>query len=275
MPIVDTKVNNYLPNAGTVREIRDYLTAQYPDFVVVLLRCEVRRGDTTWSWDNTDELIHDLEQNDTFGIASFVLQVKKTEDSMSAAILDVNVHGTASGYTLLSITATDRFIASETLRICIESIERAFKIPEETKEVKRVEPKIFVGHGRSPLWRELKDHLQDSHGFHVRAFETGSRAGHTIRDILDSELDKSNFAFIVMTGEDTQGDGGTRARQNVVHEAGLFQGRLGFDRAIILMEEGTENFSNVDGLQYIPFSKGNIREAYGDAAAAVKAAFNL
>jgi predicted nucleotide-binding protein len=35
---------------------------------------------------------------------------------------------------------------------------------------------------------------------------------------------------------------------NVVHEAGLFQGRLGFTRAIIMLEEGCEEFSNIEGL---------------------------
>ena len=29
-----------------------------------------------------------------------------------------------------------------------------------------------------------------------------------------------------------------KARMNVIHEVGLFQGRLGFERAIVLLEEG-------------------------------------
>lgn len=43
------------------------------------------------------------------------------------------------------------------------------------------------------------------------------------------------------------------ARQNVIHEAGLFQGRLGFMRAIVLLEEGCEEFSNIHGLGQIRF----------------------
>ena len=49
---------------------------------------------------------------------------------------------------------------------------------------KRKPVRIFIGHGRSELWRELKDHLQDKHGYEIEAYEIGSRAGHTIRDIL-------------------------------------------------------------------------------------------
>ncbi|MFI5322489.1 MAG: TIR domain-containing protein [Thermodesulfobacteriota bacterium] len=51
---------------------------------------------------------------------------------------------------------------------------------------------------------------------------------------------------------------------NVVHEAGLFQGRLGFTKAIILLEEGCEGFSNIEGLGQIRFPKGNIRAIFDD-----------
>jgi len=87
---------------------------------------------------------------------------------------------------------------------------------------------------------------------------------------LEEMLDSSSFALLVMTGEDETKDGKTLARQNVVHEAGLFQGKLGFSRAIILLEDGTEEFSNIHGLQQIRFSKGRIRESFGDVLAVLK-----
>jgi predicted nucleotide-binding protein len=49
---------------------------------------------------------------------------------------------------------------------------------------------------------------------------------------------------------------------NVVHEAGLFQGRLGFTKAIVLLEEGCEEFSNIEGLGQIHFPKDNIKAAF-------------
>ena len=52
------------------------------------------------------------------------------------------------------------------------------------------------------------------------------------------------------------------ARENVVREIGLFQGRLGFNRAIILLEAGCSRFSNIDGPTYIPFAKGDMRTAW-------------
>ena len=51
-------------------------------------------------------------------------------------------------------------------------------------------------------------------------------------------LDRCGFAICVLTVEDLTGDGRRMARQNVVHEVGLFQGRHGFDRVLVLAEEG-------------------------------------
>jgi predicted nucleotide-binding protein len=129
--------------------------------------------------------------------------------------------------------------------------------------------KIFIGHGRSHAWHELKNHLQDKHKCSVVAFESGERAGHGVRDILTEMLNESSIAFLVLTSEDETAEGDFRARQNVVHETGLFQGRLGFSRAIVLLEEGVEGFSNMCGIQHISFGKGRIKETFGDVLAVI------
>jgi len=75
-------------------------------------------------------------------------------------------------------------------------------------------------------------------------------------------FDEAAIAFLVLTGEDEQTDGKLRARMNVIHEAGLFQGRLGFEKAIVLLEEGCEEFSNIQGLGQIRFPQGNIKAIF-------------
>lgn len=145
-------------------------------------------------------------------------------------------------------------------------------LPEQPKP-KAQPPIVFIGHGRSALWRDLKDHLAEKHGYRVEAYEVGARAGHTIRDILEDMLENSSFACLVLTAEDEMADGTMRARQNVIHETGLFQGRLGFSRAIVMLEEGAEEFSNVQGVQQIRFSKGNIKETFGEVLATLRREF--
>jgi predicted nucleotide-binding protein len=73
-----------------------------------------------------------------------------------------------------------------------------------------------------------------------------------------------------MTAEDEQPDGKFRARENVVHEAGLFQGRLRFERAIVLLEEGCDEFSNIHGLGQIRFPKGKISAAFDEVRAVLE-----
>lgn len=124
--------------------------------------------------------------------------------------------------------------------------------------------RVFIGHGRSSIWRELKDFLEDQLGLLVDEFNRIPIAGIATTNRLSSMLDSAGIAFLIMTGEDEQADGQVRARENVVHEAGLFQGRLGFERAIIILEEGCEEFSNIAGLGQIRFPKGKIRAAFQD-----------
>ena len=118
--------------------------------------------------------------------------------------------------------------------------------------------KIFIGHGHSPDWRELKDFINERLKLPYDEFNRIPVAGLTTTNRLAEMLNQACMAFLVMTAEDEQADGALRARENVVHEAGLFQGKLGFEKAIVLLEEGCEEFSNIHGLGQLRFPKGNI-----------------
>jgi predicted nucleotide-binding protein len=148
------------------------------------------------------------------------------------------------------------------------------RLPEpEPIEAPTLSPVIFIGHGHSEQWVKLKDHLHEQHGYKVTAYEVGARAGHSIRDVLEKMLTESSFAILVMTAEDKDADGHFRARQNVIHELGLFQGRLGFSRAIAVIEQDVESLSNMSGIQEIRYAKGNIKETFGDVLAALRNEF--
>ncbi len=123
---------------------------------------------------------------------------------------------------------------------------------------------VFIGHGRAHDWRDLKDFLKDRLGLPWDEFNRVPVAGVTNIARLSQMLDQSAIAFLVMTAEDEQADGKLHARQNVIHEAGLFQGRLGFSKAILMLEDGCEEFSNIQGLGQIRFPAGRISAAFED-----------
>lgn len=127
----------------------------------------------------------------------------------------------------------------------------------------RVTPtSVFIGHGRAPDWHRLRDFLENDLRCTVVEFNSDPSAGlYTGERILDI-LDRAKFAFLVMTAEDSQPDGSIHARQNVVHEIGLCQGRLGLRRAVMIKERRTAEFSNMHGITYISFDEGSIAQAF-------------
>ncbi|MGI8427150.1 MAG: TIR domain-containing protein [Actinomycetota bacterium] len=225
------------------------------------VKMSVDVGDSEWEHDSSEEFFADYRKahgkafyRENNGDATVELFIYASKDAASVAV-----------------AAPDR-----------ASIEAVFEILERHAASSRLPvpkkkppdpPTIFIGHGGSPKWRDLKDHLHEKHGYRVEAYEIGARAGHTIRDVLNDMLSKSSFAILVITGEDQMSDGAMRARQNVVHEAGLFQGRLGFTRAIVLLEKGAEEFSNIHGIDQIRFDKGRIKETFGDVVATIRREF--
>jgi len=226
-------------------------------------RLKTSTGDVSWTYDNEEEIFADYREG------------------VDYAVYRKSFPGLDLGLTWFDTQSTEVEIQAST-RQQIETVFQVFekyapecKLPEPPKPEPQESPAptIFIGHGRSEQWRDLKDHLHDQHGHEVVAYEVGARAGHTVRDVLEDMLTKSSLAILVMTGEDETGDGKLRARQNVVHEIGLFQGKLGFSKAIVLLEEGTEEFSNIQGIHQLRYSKNNIKETFGDVLATLRREF--
>lgn len=150
-----------------------------------------------------------------------------------------------------------------------EQLELYEELPSNTQQptnqdTMNNQTKYFIGHGGSLEWLKLKDFLENTLKLPYEEFNRIPQAGNTTSDRLKEMLESCCMAFLIMTGEDKHPDGTLHARSNVIHEIGLFQAQLGYERAIILLEDGCEKFSNIDGVTHIPFPKGNIRAAFED-----------
>jgi predicted nucleotide-binding protein len=146
--------------------------------------------------------------------------------------------------------------------ICTRAASHLERKSNKKAAVARIGTNVFIGHGRSSAWRELKDFVQDRLGLPWDEFNRVPVAGVTNIARLSEMLDAAAIALLVMTAEDEMADGDLQARMNVVHEAGLFQGRLGFTKAIVLLEDGCKEFSNIQGLGQIKFPRGKIAAAF-------------
>lgn len=155
------------------------------------------------------------------------------------------------------------FEACNSLKTLVSKVALHLENIEKQRVVSgRTGTNVFIGHGRSAMWKDLRDFIRDRVHLPWDEFNRVPIAGITNITRLSQMLDSAAIAFLIMTAEDEQNDGKLYARQNVIHEAGLFQGRLGFQRAIILLEEGCEEFSNINGLGQIRFPRGNIATAF-------------
>ena len=157
---------------------------------------------------------------------------------------------------------TKRYVSIlNALKTSIES--NVIILDNNNSEETSIENCVFVGHGHNKLWNEVIRFLKDDLKIEdVNYFERDSHAGRSIADALRDFRKETNFAIIVMTAEDETAQKTKRTRQNVIHEIGFFQGKLGFEKVAILKQDGVESFSNIDGLQYIPFSGNNISQTF-------------
>jgi predicted nucleotide-binding protein len=123
-------------------------------------------------------------------------------------------------------------------------------------------PRVFIGHGHADDWRTVAEFVSNDLGLAVEEYEKESSVGYSVTARLEAMLAASSLAIIVMSPEDEQQDQKRRARQNVVHEVGLFQGRLGFEKVIPLRHKNCEQFSNLSGINEILYDTNDWKAAF-------------
>lgn len=222
---------------------------------------EIRIKTETWNFDHIEEFLSLLNEAEEYAFDHMI------DDYRLRITGKTFTFGGCRDYTLVRFP--ERFDIETVFNIFEKKVKGCTIKMEKVEEEKKVS-KIFIGHGHDKQWRDLKDQLTDQHGFEVNFYEIGPRAGTSIKDTLESMLHDSSFALLVFTGEDIDQAGIPHARENVIHELGLFQGKLGFNKAIILYEEGVKEFSNIIGLNQLRFAKGNIKEIFGDVIASLR-----
>ncbi len=245
-------------SVSTIKEAHDYFLTLLDTSKNSSAPCSltITKANETWKYDTFEEFISAYNSADNYWLDHINIEQKKR----------ITIHGDKKT-SYISIQSINRK-EIEGIFLIFES-----KLSESTIKIKDKPIKIFIGHGQNDQWRDLKDHLHEKHGIEVVAYEIGPRAGLSIKEVLESMLKESSFALLVLTGEDTDSEGQSHARENVIHELGLFQGKIGFKRAIAMLEKDVNEFSNIFGVNQVRFSKGNIKETFGEIISIIKREF--
>jgi predicted nucleotide-binding protein len=221
----------------------------------------VTSQNVTWRFDTLEEVFRELRK--PFDRAEFGLRASLYGvGNLPALSVSVSNFGTS-----VTISADTR----DRVQLLIDLFNDSapdFTLPPPEPE----RPRIFLGHGGDSAWQTTERWLSQM-GFEVRAYETLPHSGRTIERVLEDALDWANFALLVMTSEDQMADETAQARQNVVHELGLFQGRLGWEHAIVMLEADANEFSNIAGTNQLRFPVGDISAKHGDIMIALKERF--
>jgi len=125
--------------------------------------------------------------------------------------------------------------------------------------------KIFISHGHNDYLKlKLKDFLNNKLKRETIILSELPKRGHTIVEQLENASKFCNSAIILLTRDDEMLDSGMRARQNVVHEIGFFQGKYGRENVVLVAEKGLDLFSNISGILRIEFDLEHFEEVFED-----------
>jgi hypothetical protein len=146
----------------------------------------------------------------------------------------------------------------------LKGVTEDLSLSEPEEQVMQRGDAVFIAHGGSPVWRELKEYLEGILEVKHIEYNSDPTPGYITYERLIEMLGRSKLAFLVFTAEDQQADGTFRTRENVVYEAGMWMGQFGPKRTIILREKTCSLPSNLDGITRIEFTNGQIRTTFVD-----------
>ena len=220
----------------------DELFATQPN-LTMRLHLSTEQGNMKWELDSEDEFFAVYPRADQADYRRILAE----NDLVTRAAFNVRHWGADTWVAVEAWQAGQGAGQRDSIQAVFQTLSRHeadCRLPSQAGDLKSI-PVASIGHGPSQSWRDLRDHLADRHDCLVDAYEVGARGGHAVRDFLQAMPERSSVAFLVLTKEDETAKGKMHARQSVIHETGLFQGKLGFTRAIVLLEDGAEDFSHI------------------------------
>ncbi|MDR2691494.1 MAG: nucleotide-binding protein [Dysgonamonadaceae bacterium] len=158
------------------------------------------------------------------------------------------------------ITTLESFIERLDLISCIESTNSIANLKTEKHSMQT--NKVFVVHGHNETVKLRVARTLEKLGLEPIILNEQDNSGKTIIEKFEKNSSNVDFAVILLTADD-EGKSNeeekykSRARQNVVFEMGYFTGKLGRNRVLLLLENGVEKPSDLDGIVYTPIDEND------------------
>lgn len=125
-------------------------------------------------------------------------------------------------------------------------------------------PGVFLVHHENSYRDVVRRFVEEDCGLSVFELSSSDIASAELRRILSAHIPKCSFAICLLDKNELMVDGRARANQNVVYQAGFFQGRFGFGRVALLAEEGCDGFSNIAGIVRLDFPSAKVDSTFLD-----------
>lgn len=123
---------------------------------------------------------------------------------------------------------------------------------------------VFLVHHMSRYRDIVRHFIEDDCGLPVHEIRSANIGASGFTKLLGDLLPRCGFAVCLLDKSEPMADGRTRADQNVVYQAGFFQGRYGFGRVAMLTEEGCDGFSNIAGIVRLDFPAPQVDATFID-----------
>ena len=179
----------------------------------------------------------------------------------------------------MGINSTGKLYEKHDIIPLIQNLEYVLEFSTNARIGENIEnreklKRVFLSHGRSLEWLKIQAYLEKDLNIATLELAQEPNLGRTVLQKLYEEAQKCSVAVIVMTGDDMTDEGEVRARENVMHEIGFFQGLYGLQHVALLHEHGVNIPSNIHGLVYIGFPKDTADAALGALTREMKVLMN-
>jgi sugar/nucleoside kinase (ribokinase family) len=160
-----------------------------------------------------------------------------------------------------------QFKAAQTApgEIALPDLSRGFLERIETVNAPETPPRgVFLVYHRSRDLGVVRRFVEQDCGLPVFELSSADIAGPGFAALLREWMPQCAFAICLLGGDESMADGRARADQNIVYQAGYFQGRYGFGRVALLAEEGCDTFSNIAGIVRLDFPSAQVDSTFVD-----------